>query len=70
MTSKSPTKTNETPASHLPAEQAANTDEVVSADETLIEQFMKLVSCNPQFREAVPSGKALAIVGARPPPLR
>jgi hypothetical protein len=47
MTSKSPTDTNATPASHLPADETANTGEVASVDATLVEQFMKLVSGNP-----------------------
>jgi hypothetical protein len=46
-----------------PADETAN-------DETLVEQFMKLVSGNPRFRAAAPAGKAFAIVGARPLPPR
>jgi hypothetical protein len=35
--------------------------------ETLVEAVRRLTANNPRFREAKPSGKAFAIVGARPP---
>jgi hypothetical protein len=57
MTTPSPSPTEPASDHSPPADQTAS-------NETLPEQFLKLVSGDPQFREVAPSGKAFAIIGA------
>jgi hypothetical protein len=43
-----------------------DTAEIVE-EETALEVFMRAIAGNPRFVEAKPSGKAFALIGAKPP---